>query len=446
MCVGNGSTKRDFRLATYTVPPGWQKVNATASVRGYAITNNQARTYCQLAVYASTNSKGSLQADFESEWQELVVKVYKPASSPQMTPSESKDGWQAQAGVAPFEFNGAQSAAMLVTSSGYGRCMSVVIATNTSDYEQEIQKFLESFDLSKPAVTSSTVANTTSVTQPSGSKSTASDGFRFSTTNFDDGWTSTIATDWVRVSKGNIVVLLHLNSHEVDVSSGDHVTISNNAWNTLVAPRYSNLSNYHVLGSTLNYERPSLISGDVTDTQTEKRVYVSLFKKGRSGWMEIICPDKVTFVNAFGVDAAKVDYYADDAIWSKLLPLPGYNKFAVDAVDLKGTWSNNFSAATQYVNAYTGANAGMDSHSSTEKFEFGPGNTYKWNIASASGFVGNLKYQGAKSNGTFSVPNNWQVAFSDIDGKPKTYNAFFTVVKGGRILWLGDTGFGKVEQ
>ena len=78
------------------------------------------------------------------------------------------------------------------------------------------------------------------------------------------------------------------------------------------------------------------------------------------------------------------------------------------------------------------------------------GNTYHWELTSASGMVGNLKFQGAKSDGRQSLPNNWQIHFSDLEGKPKTYNAFFSCVKGARILWLEDstyttgyTGYGK---
>jgi hypothetical protein len=94
---------------------------------------------------------------------------------------------------------------------------------------------------------------------------------------------------------------------------------------------------------------------------------------------------------------------------------------------------------TQYVNAYTGA----DTHSSKENFEFVAGNTYKWDLGVASGFVGNIKFQSRKSGGKFSVPSNWQIYFSDIEGKTKTYNAYFTCIKVARVLWIGDTGFGK---
>ena len=122
-----------------------------------------------------------------------------------------------------------------------------------------------------------------------------------------------------------------------------------------------------------------------------------------------------------------------------------YNKFAVASSDLSGKWSNKFSGMTQYANIYTGASAGADTHASAENFVFGAGNTYKWDLAVASGFVGSIKFQSVKSSGKFSVPNNWQVTFSDIEGKPRTYNASFSAVKGARILWLDDKAFGKIQ-
>jgi hypothetical protein len=278
-------------------------------------------------------------------------------------------------------------------------------------------------------------------------------GFTFTTTNFDDGWTSTVQEDWVLVTKGNIRVLLHYPTSKIDVSSMDYETISNNAWNTLVAPRYSDLQNYFNFRGSADYERPHFISGDVTDKTSGKKVHVALFKKGKGGWIEIISPDKASFVQTFGLDINKVDYYVDSKIWEPLQKLANCNKFAVSAADLKGKWTNNFTGMTQYVNIYTGADAGADTHASNEVFEFGPGNMYKWELKVASGFVGNIKFQGVKSNGKFSVTNNWQVYFSEIERKARTYNAYFSCIKDARILWLEDagypigyTGYGKVNN
>jgi len=63
----------------------------------------------------------------------------------------------------------------------------------------------------------------------------------------------------------------------------------------------------------------------------------------------------------------------------------------------------------------------------------------------ANGFVGNIKFQKAKSTGKFSMTGNWQVNFSDIEGKPRSYPVYFTCIKVARILWIDGTGFGKSE-
>jgi hypothetical protein len=170
-------------------------------------------------------------------------------------------------------------------------------------------------------------------------------------------------------------------------------------------------------------------------------VFVALFRKGESGWIEIISPDRNAFVQAFGIDISKADYYTGSNMWDPLRKLSWYNRFAVSPEDIRGKWTNNFSGMQQYVNVYTGANAGMDTYSSSQTFEFQAGGNYKWEISVASGFVGSIKFQNAKSSGVATLPNNWQIRFSDLEGKPKTYNAYFTCIKGARILWLEDTSY-----
>ena len=95
-------------------------------------------------------------------------------------------------------------------------------------------------------------------------------------------------------------------------------------------------------------------------------------------------------------------------------------------------------------NTYTGNYAGMNIHQSNETFVF-TGNTYTWSLMAASGMVGSMNYANVKSDGTFSVPNNWQVHFSKIEGKPKTYHAYWSCLKGGRMLWLLNTEYTGVS-
>jgi len=271
-------------------------------------------------------------------------------------------------------------------------------------------------------------------------------GFTFTTINFDDGWVSTVREDWVEVTKSNVRVLIHY----PNATTSKYISDSNEelqiAWNTLVAPRYSNLQNYFVARNSVSYFQSSFVSGTLTDKQTGQTVYVALFKRDHGAWLEFIAPNINTFGQVIGFDIGKLNDYVSSSDWDPLLKLEYYNRFAVAASDLTGTWTNSFGGFTQYVNAYTGADAGMNTHSSTQTFEFLAGGTYNWSIGVASGFVGNIKFSGAKSSGKFTNPNNWQIHFSDLEGKPRLYNAYFSCVKGARILWLQDTGYGDYSS
>jgi len=290
--------------------------------------------------------------------------------------------------------------------------------------------------------TSSTLSTpSTSSTLSTPSTSSTSSTFSFTTTNFDDGWTGTVKEEWVQVVKGNITVLLHYPNPSVKADSYDYNTITSNAWNILVAGRYANLQNFSVFSGAVEYQPSYFGTGDVTDNASGKRVFVALFMKANSGWIEIISPDRNSFVQSFGIDITKANYYTGSSMWDPLLNLSYYNRFAVAPSDITGKWTSNYSGMLQYVNAYTGANAGMNTHSSSQTFEFEPGGNYKWEISVASGFVGNIQFQNAKSKGVATLPNNWQIHFSDLEGKPKTYNAYFTCIKGARILMLEDTSY-----
>ncbi|MBK7134506.1 MAG: hypothetical protein IPH69_17330 [Bacteroidales bacterium] len=294
---------------------------------------------------------------------------------------------------------------------------------------------------STPSTPSTASTPSTPSTPPTSTASTASTAYFFSSTNFDDGWKGTERSDWVEVVKGNITVLLHYPNPAAGTPSYDYTAVTSNAWNILVAGRYSNLQNFSVLTGAVAYEPAYFGTGDVTDNASGKRMFVALFRKGETGWIEIICPDRNAFVQAFGIDINKPDYYTDSSMWDPLSKLSWYNRFAVAPADLTGKWTNNYSGMLQYVNVYTGANAGMNTHSSSQTFEFEAGGNYKWEISVASGFVGSIKFQNAKSAGVATHPNNWQIHFSDLEGKPKTYNAYFSCIKGARILWLEDTSY-----
>jgi len=439
--------KESFDLATYSAPKGWKKEKTESSV-SFGKEDAKKGSYCLFILYKSVSSTGNSKNDFDAAWESIVKDMLPEAAAPEVQASSEEDGWEGQTGYAPFEKEELKGIAMLVTMSGYQKMINLLILTNTQDYQAEIESFLASVKLKKPVVTvqkptTTNKTNKTSTSNPA-TVTAITTGYKFNTSNFNDGWTAVEQADWVEVTKGNIKVHIHYPNKNADEYSTDLLAGLKNAWEVLVVPKYSNIKNLEF--KPISYwQSISFAEADAVEKTTGKNVHITLFKKHFSGgagrYLEFITIDKIAFEKEFGA-------YINDAIspsWDKIANMATYNKFAVSASDLKGKWTTNFSTMQFYVNAYTGADAGATSYASTETFEFSAGNSYKWNLGVASGVVGSLKFQGAKGAGKFSVPNNWQVSFSDIEGKPRTFNAFFVCIKGARVLWLDDTAFGKAD-
>jgi hypothetical protein len=425
-----------FDIVKYTPLKGWKK-DVKDYLTSYSITDAKTGGWCVISIVKSTASKGSVETDFDSEWNEFVVRSYEAKDPPQTDSVREADGWKIKSGGGKFIYNKANAMALLTTMSGYDRCVSIVASTNSKQYVDAIQNFLSSLDLKKPpfAPIDNVAPVSNAIQNNTGSKKS---GFAFNTTNFDDGWTSVEKEDWVEVTKGNIRILLHYKHPQADAYNSDIMVAEKNAWNILVAPRYSAAANMN-FKPHISWQSIEFADADLTESATGKKVYVVFFKKhygnGSGTHLEFIAPDRQTFENEFGK-------YNSEETWDKVERMAGYNRFAIGAADLDGTWTNSFSGMTQYVNAYTGASAGADTHASAQKFEFGANNTYKWDIGVASGFVGSVKFQSAKASGKYTVVNPWQIDFSDMEGKPKSFNAYFACSKGARVLWLQDKSYG----
>ena len=146
-----------FDLISYPAPKGWKK-EVTENTTGYTIVNNKNNTWCRINILKSTTSKGSIDEDFKSEWEELVVKSYKPADAPQLNEIQEANGWKIKSGGAKFVFSNNEAMAFLTTATGYNRCVSIVAATNSQDFIKDIEALLASVELIKPGIISSPIA------------------------------------------------------------------------------------------------------------------------------------------------------------------------------------------------------------------------------------------------------------------------------------------------
>ena len=417
--------KESYDLISFIPPQGWTKEEKQTLIL-YTIIDQQKRSWCQIGIVKSTISKGTIDRDFDSEWQELVVKNYNPQPAEKTEVLEA-EGWKIRSGSAMFSFKGSNAFAILTTFSGYGRCASIVITSNSQHYMNDIDALLGSVELQevKPADNSMNE-----------NKAVSDNNFAFNTTNFDDGWTSTIKEDWVEVAKGNMKVLLHY-PKEGTIFPADPAVLTNGAWDILVAPRYSNLIKYKT-SYISTYDRPYLGMGYAVENATGKNVFIVFFRQGQTGWIEFIAPDKNTFIQQYKFDPETIQWDSNTELMVPLANMAGYNRFAVAASDFKGKWTSDFTGIQQLYNIYTGQYAGMNFNQSDEEFNFDAGNSYHWKLLVVNGMVGNANYAQVKSSGQFTVPNNWQISFSKIESGPKTYHAFWSCIKGARVLNLLD--------
>lgn len=439
--------QQTFDIFTFTPPQKWSKTSKENSLL-FSVTNNSQRTWAQIDLLKKTASQGTAEADFKSEWQELVVKRYGVTSEPLAIDTQTYQGWKLYTGLGKFVFNNDSSTVLLNTFSDGINCASFLMLSNTTAYGNVMDEFLASLNLSAPGTAQQQTTPTQEPVQTTTS-TPSNDGYTYNSTNFDDGWTSVVKEDWVEATKGNIKVLLHYPREEDKKYYSQYTDYVNTFWNLLVSPRYTNLRQYQSPGYNNSSEPGYFAAGLLNDNATKKDMWVALFSKGKSGWIEVIAPDKASFVQVFGVD--NPDTYFSN--WDPLFRLAGMNKFAVGENDLVGTWSNQFYGSTAYYNVNTGLYAGSSSVASGVTYSFKANKTYQWNLGmTSSNLSTGSRTDVAKASGTWKVLNHWQVWCSEIERRPVTYNAYFTCIKGGRILWLQDveygsyTAFGKVSN
>jgi hypothetical protein len=164
-----------------------------------------------------------------------------------------------------------------------------------------------------------------------------------------------------------------------------------------------------------------------------------LFRQGE-GWIEFIAPDKNAFIQQYKFDPETIQWDSNSDLMNPLANMAAYNKFAVAASDFKGKWTSDFTGIQQLYNVYTGNYAGMNMNQSNEEFVFS-GNNYNWKLLVINGMVGNAKFNQVKSSGKFSVVSNWKVHFTMIETRARTYHAFWSCIKGARILNLLDADY-----
>jgi hypothetical protein len=440
-----------FDIVTYQVPAGWTKEAGNGFV-AYTVVNPSNGEYARISIYKSISGTGKIDADFETEWKELVQVNYNPGNFINTGVSDYKDGWISKIGVAPFQYQNKNNAAVLLTQVKDKTKISFVFISNTTTYQRPFEDFGSSLAFGNPQSGSnqknqvqnekSSTANppATQVNKQIYSTPARNTGFTFSTSNFDDGWTSTIQNDCVLVEKNNArVYLFYAVPYNSDNFTGTGVMDRDYYWDNYVAKQFQiTTKQYKDDGEFISSLKPKYVEGRGNDLQTGESRFISMTLSVSPNSAQITVasfPDEVKFRQAFPNANCKFS--------SDLTEMSRYNMFAIGSNDLEGTWQSGGSQMTQWYDAVTGSYAGATLAASSATFSFNSGGIYSSIHNGATGAVGAMNTFQQEYKGSYSV-TNWSVtATNRYQDKTEKIDAHFQAVKGGRLLYLNDNKGGN---
>ena len=421
--IAHAAPKR-YDLVSYQAPKRWTS-DTSKGVLTLQILDPQKGTFGVIMVSPSSASAGSLDRDFQATWDGLIVPGFNVTAAPQLTLTDTDDGWQAKSGGATGVASGVPATIILVTTTGHGRTISAIITTNTDIYTADIEGFLTSIKMQKPAGTplvaapttgTEPVQNSTAATNPATAVTTAA------TTTFDDGWTSTAEIDWVRVTRAGATVYLH---HGVALDDASRQDVVGYFWSKLVLPRYavSNVITHPYSGIDFPYY---FVQAGATDRSTNAKGYVSLrvvMNNGVASCIEVFTPSSDAFQKLFPDQ-------------DKLGAIAGANRFAINK-DIVGTWSSSSSASINMYYVATGGSAGVNAAALADKFQFLANKRFTSEHKGASGRIGSQQMFQQTYKGTYAM-SAWELAVKRSDGTASVYAAFFEAVRGGWVLRMQD--------
>ena len=422
-----------FDIVSFQAPAGWQKKAAESNIL-FAKEDAAKGTYCLMTLYKSVPGTPDAKKNFDLTWTSVVKEMVTVSAAPEMQPEATKDGWEIHSGYAAFESDGNKGVVILVTASGFDKMVNLIILTNTDVYEKEMTTFLESISFKQiiPAI-KTTTTNPAKTTNPA--VTVSKDGFKFTATNFDDGWNAAEHADWVQVTKGGTAVLLHYGIQYTDETRNfdDNKRIEH-YWNLLISPRYK-VSNIDVAKTDYGkYDRVYFGEADGIEISTGNKAHIALMITSENGFancVEVITPDQAALTQQF-------------PNYDKIKEMNNYNKFAVSSKDLPGTWENSSAVYSQYYNTNTGNYAGMGGVSINAKFIFRSNSTFHFDYVGVSGMMGTPNVHTEKRDGKFTV-NNWEMTITDKKGTPVGYSAQFAALRGGRVLHLQNKQFSGLK-
>lgn len=158
-----------FDIATLTPPAGWQRLDSDGTLAFYDyVTGNGVTSFGQIILFPSWSSNKPPMKTFQQEWTNRVAKTTGTKTKPTTQVNKSPDGWTSVTGTAYIPARELSYNCILVTLSGYGKAMSIMVNTAGSDHAAAIENFFNDLNLDTGADNTPTIRSEEPATQRNG--------------------------------------------------------------------------------------------------------------------------------------------------------------------------------------------------------------------------------------------------------------------------------------
>ncbi len=418
-CSGIQAQTKRYDILSFTIPAKF-KLKEQKQRLVYEV--KEGNSFCQLHIWpAQQGSSFDPQANFKTDWDYFAGNQYK-IGNPKEKQTEKQNGWDVVTGVGLAEVDRIKFIVSVSTFTQNDISWCAITQFNDEKYAAVIDTFLASIKAdAKKMVRKNNETNSNRVSNTV-TQTASSSGITIATTNFDDGWTSTITNDYVQVIK---------NGTEVRLYYADTKVIESYYWDAVVKLAYNTGELFIRKKEQYSYGKEDIWEATVTNKQTGKAGYLGMrlvFNNGGCRPIVVIAPDKKTYYSLFG----------NDEDFTKMFY---YNKFAVAQKDLIGKWKSFDAASMSYYSIYSGDYAGMSTAATNDEFVFNNNGTYQSEHTGTITFNGKVSHGKSVYKGKFSV-NNWDFNANNREANdPGEFFCQFEAIKGGCMLRLVNKTF-----
>jgi hypothetical protein len=140
------SQTKSYDIISYTPPTGWTRDDKPGS-RTFAYLDNGKETYGLIAIFTSIASSGNARKDFTSAWNALVKPVFLTGIGPLPASADPIEGYEGLQGTSSGYSSGKPTTVKLVSYTGGGKTISIIVSYSDDRYLPVINKFLKSVRL-----------------------------------------------------------------------------------------------------------------------------------------------------------------------------------------------------------------------------------------------------------------------------------------------------------